>query len=34
MEELGGEWNRGACCDIPKESVKHYVSLKKISKVT
>lgn len=25
LEELGGEWDWGACCRISKESIKDYV---------
>lgn len=32
MEDIngqGGEWDWGACCEIPKESIKNYVVKKR-----
>lgn len=28
MEELGGEWDLGALCETPKDSIKNYVKTK------
>lgn len=29
MEELGGEWDLGALCETPKDSIKNYVKQNK-----
>lgn len=28
MEKLGGEWDLGALCETPKDSIKNYVKTK------